>query len=156
MHSQKEQSLSEGEMETKLCVSHKCLWKCIELVGDIQQSIKYLSEEIKCRKLLNYLIRFFEVWQKFCQTFFPNYGLQSNINRFTDDTVQELNKVCTYLLEILKIVKVCVHVLLRNNVKANDIIKAISFKAIAKFQRYIVEIDFYNKEMFRKSALNCQ
>ena len=73
-----------------------------------------------------------------------------------DDTEIELNKVCCYLLEILKLVKVHVHVLLRNNVKAKDIIKAISFKTIAKFQKYIVEIDFYNKEMYCKSELNCQ
>ena len=143
-------------METKLHVSHKCLWNCIELLGEMQQSIKYLNKEMKRRKLLNCLIWFFEVWEKFVQTFFPNYALQSNINHFTDDTEIELNKVCSYLLEILKIVKVRVHVLLCNNVKENDIIKVISFKAIAKFQKYIVEINFYNKEMYHKSAVNCQ
>ena len=69
MQSQKEQSLSKGEMETKFHVSHKCLWNCIELLGDIQQSIKYLNEEMKHRKLLNYLIHFFEVWEKFAHSF---------------------------------------------------------------------------------------
>ena len=141
-------------METKLRISHKCLWNCIELIGDIQLSIKYLDEDMKRRKLLNYLIRFFEVWEKFAKVFFSGYAFESDINRFADDTKTELNKVCCCLIDILKIVKVCVHVILRNNVKANDIIKALSFKAIDKFQKYLVDLNFYNTEMFRKSALN--
>ena len=141
-------------METKLRISHKCLWNCIELIGDIQLSIKYLDEDMKRRKLLNYLICFFEVWEKFAKVFFSGYALESDINRFTDDTKTELNKVCCCLIDILKIVKVRVHVILRNNVKANDIIKALSFKAIDKFQKYLVDLNFYNREMFRKSALN--
>ena len=141
-------------METKLRISHKCLWNCIELIGDIQLSIKYLDEDMKRRKLLNYLIHFFEVWEKFAKVFFSGYALESDINRFTDDTKTELNKVCCCLIDILKIVKVRVHVILRNNVKANDIIKVLSFKAIDKFQKYLVDLNFYNREMFRKSALN--
>ena len=141
-------------METKLRISHKCLWNCIELIGDIQLSIKYLDEDMKRRKLLNYLIRFFEVWEKFAKVFFSGYALESDINRFADDTKTELNKVCCCLIDILKIVKVRVHVILCKNVKANDIIKALSFKAIDKFQKYLVDLNFYNGEMFRKSALN--
>ena len=64
--------------------------------------------------------------------------------------------MCGCLLEILKIVKVHVHVLLRDDVKANDIIKAMCFKAITKFQAYLADLDFFNKEMFRKSALNLE
>ena len=148
--------LTLGAMETKLHISHKCLWNCIELIGNIQLLIKYLDEEPKCRKLFNYLIHFFEVWEKFAQVYFANYKLQSDIDRFTHNTKLELNKVCGCLLEILKIVKVCVHVLLHNNVKANDIIKAMCFKVITKFQVYLVDIDFFNKEMFRKSTLNME
>ena len=98
-------------MEIKLRISHKCLWNCIELIGNIQLSIKYLDEESKRRKLLNYLIRFFEVLEKFAQVYFANYKLQSDIDQFAHNTELELHKVCGCLLEILKIVKVHVHVL---------------------------------------------
>ena len=143
-------------METKLRISHKCLWNCIELIGNIQLLIKYLDEESRRRKLLNYLIHFFEVWEKFAQVYFANYKLQSDIDRFTHNTELELNKVCGCLLEILKIVKVRVHVLLHDNVKANDIIKSMCFKVITKFQAYLVDLDFFNKEMFQKSTLNLE
>ena len=145
--------VNPGVMETKLHISHKCLWNCIELIGNIQLLIKYLDEEPKCHKLLNYLIRFFEVWEKFAQVYFTNYKLQSDIDRFTHNTKLELNKVCCCLLEI---VKVRVHVLLCDNVKANDIIKVMCFKEITKFQAYLVDIDFFNKEMFWKSTLNLE
>ena len=126
--------LTPGAMETKLRILHKCLWNCIELIGNIQLLIKYLDEEPKRRKLLNYLIHFIEVWERFAQVYFANYKLQSNIDQFTHNTELELNKVCGCLLEIMKIVKVCVHVLLHDNVKANDIIKAMCFKAILSFR----------------------
>ena len=49
---------------TNACIIMKfCSCKFIFILvfhfGDIQQSIKYLNEEMKCRKLLNYLICFF-------------------------------------------------------------------------------------------------
>ena len=141
-------------METKMRISHKCLWNCIELMMHIKDSVKYLDEDVQKRKLLNFLIRLFEILEKFAKIYLDNYKLESNINRFAHDTEAELQKVCCCLLEILKIIKVRVSVMLRNNPQANDVIKSICFKAIKRFQDYLIKIDFFNKEMLRKSALN--
>ena len=135
-------------------ISHKCLWNCIELMMHIQDSLKYIDEDVQKRKLLNFLIRFFEILEKFSKVYLVNYNLQSNINRFAQDTEAELQKVCSCVLDILKIIKVRVSVMLRKNPQANDVIKAICFKAIKRFQDYLIKIDFFNKEMLRKSALN--
>ena len=145
--------VSPGEMEMKMLVSHKALWNCIELVGHVKQSVQYIDEDLKRKKLLNYLVCFFEVFCKFCKVYF-DYKCQYVVNHFNHDSAAELKNVCDFTLDILRLVKVRVSVLLRENARAQDIIKNICFKAISKFQNYLVAIDFFNKEMFRKSALN--
>ena len=96
---------------------------------------------------------FFEVFCKFCKVYF-DYKCRYVVNGFNHDPAAELKNVCEFTLDILRLVKVHVSVLLRENTRAQDIIKNICFKAISKFQNYLVAIDFFNKEMFRKSALN--
>ena len=115
----------------------------------------YINEEVNRKKLLNYLIRFFEICDKFTHVYF-NYKHPTKIDRFNKNIPAELNNVCGALTDILKIIKVRVSVVLRNDAKANDIIKSFCFKAINMFQKYLVHIDFFNKEMYRKSALNLQ
>ena len=153
----KEQSvkrtISPGEMETKMRLSHKTLWNCIELVGHVKDSVIYLDEETKRKKLLNYLIRFFEVLCKFCKVYFE-YECRYVVNRFNHDSAFEIKNVCEFLLDIIKFVKVRVSVLLHKDAKPHDIIRNMCFKAIAKFQNYLVAVNFFNKEMFRKSTLN--
>ena len=114
-------------------ISHKALWNSIELVENVKQSIVYIDGDINRKKLLNYLIHFFEVFEKF---------------------VDVLRNVCDCIKDVMKFVKVHVSVLLKEDAQVNDIICSMCFKAISRFQRYLVKIDFFNKEMFRKSALN--
>ena len=140
-------------METKMLISHKCLWNSIELLGHVKQSIQYIDEDCKCKKLLNYTIRFFEIFAKFCEVYF-DYKTLYVVNHFNHDSAVELNNVCDFTIEILKFMKVHVTVLLRENPRVQDIIKNICFKVISKYQNYLVAIDFFNKEMFRKSTLN--
>ena len=132
-----------------MLVSHKALWNCIELVGHVKQSVQYIDEDLKRKKLLNYLVHFFEVFCKFCKVYF-DYKCRYVVNRFNHDSAAELKNICDFTLDILRLVKVHVSVLLRDNARAQDIIKNICFKAISKFQNYLVAIDFFNKEMFRK------
>ena len=145
--------VSSGEMETKMLISHKCLWNCIELIENVKQSICYLDEDCKHKKLLNYTIQLFEIFAKFCEVYF-DYKTKYVVNRFNFDTAAELSNVCNFTIEIMKFVKVCVSVILRKNPRSQDIIKNICFKAIFKYQNYLVAVDYFNKEMFRKSALN--
>ena len=140
-------------METKMQISHKCLWNCLEIIPHVKGSLIYLEDEVKRKKLLNYLVRFFEILEKFCSVYF-DYKYPSTINRFSNDTVSETKKVCDCISDLVKVIKVRVSVFLRNNGKANDIIKHISFKAITKLQKYIIHIDYFNREMLRKSVLN--
>ena len=136
-----------------MCLSHKTLWNCIELVGHVKDSVIYLDEETKRKKLLNYLIRFFKVLCKFCEVYFK-YKCRYVVNQFNHDSASEIKNVCDFLLDIIKFVKVHVGVLLCKDAKPHDIIRNMCFKAIAKFQNYLVAVNFFNKEMFQKSALN--
>ena len=138
-----------------MLVSHKCLWNYIELIENVKQSIRYLDEDCKHKKLLNYTIRLFEIFAKFCEVYF-DYKIRYVVNRFNLDTAAELSNVCNFTIGIIKFVKVRVSIILRKNPRSQDIIKNICFKAISKYQNYLVEVDFFNKEMFRKSALNLQ
>ena len=140
-------------METKLIISHKVLWNCIELVNHVKKSIIYIDEDRNRRKLLNYLIRFFKVFEKFVHVYL-DYKYPHDLNRFAPDSVAEINKACNCVKDILHIVKAHVSVFFRSNARANNIIKSICFKAIARFQSYLVDINFFNKEMFHISALN--
>ena len=110
-----------------MLVSHKCLWNCIELIESVKQSIRYLDEDCKCNKLLNYTIRLFERFAKFCEVYF-DYKTYV-VNRFNFDTAAELSNVCDFTSEIMKFVKVHVSIILRKNPRAQDIIKNICFKS---------------------------
>ena len=136
-------------------LSHRALWNTLELVQNVKDSVKYIDEEYKRRKLLNYLMRMFEVFEKFVDVYIQ-YKYPNDLNHFATDSVSEILKVCDCLKDIMKMVKVRVSVIFRKNAKANHIIKSICFKAIAKFQKYLIQIDFFNKEMFRRSALNME
>ena len=148
MAAEKDQRLS-----AKRDLSHRSLWNAKELLGDVQRSVIYLDGDGNAKKLLNYLVRFFEILDKFCDVYF-HYKLPNNINRFNNYTCEEIENVCGYLIQIVNFIKVRVSVLLRDNEKSQDIIRHVFFKAIAKMQRYLVAINFYNKEMFRRSVLS--
>ena len=49
---------------------------------------------------------------------------------------------------IIRLTKIQLHVLLAGDVKAQTIIAKIFEKVQLKFQRYLVHINFFNKEMF--------
>ena len=143
----------DQRLSAKRDLSHRCLWNAKELLGDVQRSVIYLDGDGNAKKLLNYLVRFFEILDKFCDVYF-HYRLPNAINRFNNNTCEEKENVCGYLIQIVNFIKVRVSVLLRDNEKSQDIIRHVCFKAIAKMQRYIVAINFYNKEMFRRSVLS--
>ena len=143
----------DERLASKRQLSHNSLWNVIELMSDVEKSVIYLDNTMNAKKLLNYLVRFFEVLEKFCEVYFQcNYP--NTVNRFAEDPFTEIANVSDYIIKLSKFIKVRVSVLLRHDEKSHDIIKKICFKAIARVHRYIVGINFYNKEMFRRSVLN--
>ena len=128
-------TVSTGEMETKMLMSHKCIWSTIELLGHVKNSLKYLDDKQSEKNCSITWYIFFEVFGKFCEVFLY-YKCRYVANRFKTDSFSELNNVCDFAIDILKFVKVCLSVLLWENPRAQDIIKNISFKAISKMQCY--------------------
>ena len=120
------QTISPGEMETKMCLSHRTLWNCKELVGHVKESVIYIDEEVLC---------------KFCEVYFA-YKCIYVVNQFNHDSASEIKIVCNFLLDIINFMKVHVFVLLHTNPKPHDIIKHMCLKAIAKFQNYLVAVNF--------------
>ena len=92
-----------------------------------------LMKTVNARSYLTIQSVFFEIFAKFCEVYF-NYKTRYVVNHFNHDSAAELNNVCDFAIEILKFVKVRVTVLLRENPRAQDIIKNICFK-ISKLSR---------------------
>ena len=53
-------------------------------------------------------------------------------------------------MDLIRLTKIRLHALLAKDMKAQDIISAVFEKIQLKFQRYLVHIDYFNKEMFNK------
>ena len=136
-------------MAVKLEKSHKYLANGIYLLEQCKKSTVYLSDETNAKKLLAFLVHIYEVMMRFTHVYF-GYEYPHSINTFTSDISEEIKKACLYNQEVMRITKVRVSVLLRNDHKAQDIIAHIFHKIQDKLQKYLVSIDCFNKEMYNK------
>ena len=135
-------------MAVKLEKSHKYLANGIYLLEQCKKSTMYLSDETNAKKLLAFLVRIYEVMTRFTRVYF-GYKYPHSINTFASDVSQEIKKACLYN-QVMRITKVRVSVLLCNDHKVQDIIAHIFHKIQDKLQKYLVFIDFFNKEMYNK------
>ena len=141
--------MSKDPMAVKLEKSHKYLANGIYLLEQCKKSTVYLSDETNAKKLLAFLVHIYEVMTRFTRVYF-GYEYPHSINTFASDISEEIKKACLYNQEVMRITKVRVSVLLHNNHKAQDIIAHIFRKIQDKLQKYLVFIDFFNKEMYNK------
>ena len=95
------------------------------------------------------MVRVQEVMSRFTTVFF-GYKHAIVIDKNAPNVTEEINKACDANVELIRITKIHLHALLANDVKAQDIISAVFEKIQLKFQRYLVHIDYFNKEMFNK------
>ena len=138
-------------MKYKRNISHKCLWNTIYLLENCKKSVDYLDHDECSKKMLNYLVNFFEILQKFSDVYFK-YTQNNNINRFAHNVPFEIKRVCKFLDAIVKFIKIRITVQLKDDPRANDILANICGKAVPKLQRYLIHVDFFNKEMLRKCS----
>ena len=141
--------MSKDPKAVKLEKSHKYLANGIYLLEQYKKSTVYLSDETNVKKLLAFLVRIYEVMTRFTRVYF-GYEYPHSINTFASDISEEIKKACLYNQEVMRITKVRVSVLLRNDHKAQDIIAHIFRKIQDKLLKYLVFIDFFNKEMYNK------
>ena len=141
--------ISKDPMAVKLEKSHKYLSNGIYLLKQCKKSTVYLSDETNAKKLLAFLVCIYEVMTRFTLVYF-GYEHPHSINTFASDVSQEIKKACLYNQEVMRITKVRVSVLLHNDHKAQDVIAHIFCKIQEKLQKYLVFIDFFNKEMYNK------
>ena len=116
--------MSKDPMAVKLEKSHKYLANGIYLLEQCKKSTVYLSDETNAKKLLVFLVRIYEVMTCFTRVYF-GYKYPHSINTFASDISEEIKKACLYNQEVMRITKVHVSVLLRNDHKAQDIIAHI-------------------------------
>ena len=138
-------------MKFKRNLSHKSLWNAIYLLGHCKKSVDYLDHDDCSRKMLNYLVNFFEILQKFSDVYF-NYTLNNDIKRFCHNVPLEIKHVCTFIDSIVKFIKIRISVQLKDDLRANDILANICRKAVPKLQRYLIHVDYFNKEMMHKCS----
>ena len=141
--------MSKDPTAVKLEKSHKYLANGIYLLEQCKKSTVYLLDETNAKKLLAFLVCIYEVMTCFTRVYF-GYEYPHSINTFALDISEEIKKACLYNQEVMRITKVHVSVLLRNDHKAQDIIAHIFRKIQDKLQKYLVFIDFFNKEMYNK------
>ena len=86
---------------------------------------------------------------KFTLIYF-GYTPNGTINKQSNDPCSEIKKACLLNQEIIRLTKIRLHVLLSGDFKAQDVIAKVFEKVQIKFQKYLVHIDFFNKEMFNR------
>ena len=136
----------------KLKRSHQYLANVNYLLEQVKNSTKYLTNEINQRKLLGFIINFFEAMNRYNNVYF-GYKKEGTLNKFSPDPCEEIIKSCLYLQDICRITKTRISVLLRNDERSQDILAKILQKFQEKIQKYLIHIDFFNKEMYNRCAV---
>ena len=136
-------------MEQKRTKSHKYLSNAIYLIRHVNNSLQYLPNVSHQKKLLVYLTHLYQVMQNFFVTFF-GHKVQENINRSPRNVPHEIQKACSLNLEIIRLTKIRLHVMLVKNAQAQETIERIFEKVQFKFQRYLISINYFNKEMLKR------
>ena len=148
------QSLSSDDtiMGRKLKRSHQYLANINYLLEQVKNSTKYLVNETNQRKLLGFVINFYEAVNRYNHVYF-GYKKEGNLNKFSDNPCDEIIKSYLYLQDICRIAKTPISVLLRDDPKSQDILAKIMQKFQDKIQKYLVHIDFFNKEMYNRCTV---
>ena len=136
-------------MEQKLTKSHRYLSNGIYLIKHVQNSIQFLPEIAHQTKLLLYLANLYEAMVKFTFTFF-GYKAQGDTNKSPKNIPQEIDKVCSLTMDILRITKIRLHVMLLKNAEAEQTIEKIFPNVQLKLQQYLISINYFNKLMIAK------
>ena len=139
-------------MGKKLKRSHQYLANINYLLQQVKSSTKYLTNETNQRKLLGFVINFFEAVNRYNHVYF-GYKKTSNLNKFSEEPCEEIIKTCLYLEDICRIAKTRISVLLHDDPRSQDILAKIMEKFQDKIQKYLVHIDFFNKEMYNRCSV---
>ena len=89
-------------MEQTLTKSHRYLSNGIYLIKHVKNSIQFLPEIAHQTKLLLYVSNLYEAMVKFTFTFF-GYKAQWETNKSPKNIPQEINNLCSLIMDILHI-----------------------------------------------------
>ena len=132
----------------KLCEkSHRYLRIGLYLLDNVKRATVYVTNDCTKRKLLNYICKLYHILSKFTEVYF-GYTYPGVINKFAKDCDAEIKQGCVFVQELCRIIKIRVSVLLRTDVKSQEIIHYILRKVTSKLQAFLVHIDYWNKEMY--------
>ena len=101
-------------MGRKLKRSHQYLANINYLLEQVKNSTKYLTNETNQRKLLGFVINFYEAVNRYNHVYF-GYKKEGNLNKLSDNPCDEIIKSCLYSQDICRIAKTRISVLLRDD-----------------------------------------
>ena len=127
--------------------SHKYLSNVLYLLEQVKNSIIYLQEETNKKKLLCYISRLYEALSHFTNVCF-DYKAPGSVNKFANDIEKELVNGCILNQNIIRLIKIRLHVCFSSNAKAQKTLESVLSKVQLKLQRYLVHIDYFNKRMY--------
>ena len=119
----------------------------------VKRATVYVTNDCMKHKLLNYICKLYEILSKFTDVYF-GYKYPGVINKFAKDCDAEIKQGCVFVQELCRIIKIRVSVLLRMDVKSQEIIHYILRKVTSKLQAFLVHIDYWNKEMYNMCYVN--
>ena len=135
-------------MGRKLKRSQQYLDNINYLLQQVKSSTKYLTNETNQHKLLGFVINFYDAVNRYNHVYF-GYKKTADLSKFSEEPCEEIIKSCVYLQDICHIAKTHISVLLRDDPRSQDILAKIMQKFQDKIQKYLVHIDFFNKEMYK-------
>ena len=127
--------------------SHRYLRIGLYLVDNIKRATMYVTNDCTKCKLLSYICKLYKILSKSTDVYF-GYKYPGVINQFAEDCDAEIKQGCVFVQELCRIIKIQVNVLLRTDVKSQEIIHYILHKGTRKLQAFPVHIDYWNKEMY--------
>ena len=138
----------ESFAEKRERASHN-IYAGIMLITEMQEAIKTEKCSEYFPQLLTYLRKMHEVLSKFCKVYFDyNVTEVFQVVSGSEPYPTQISAICNFLIAISKFIKVRVHVPLRENGDALDILHRIYGKKFNhRIQNFLLRIDYWVDKM---------
>ena len=141
-------SNAETLAEKRERASHN-IYVGIQLLNEIQEAVKTEKCEQFFPNIHTYMLKMHEVLSKFCKVYFKyNITEAFQIVSDTEPYTSQISAICNFLSAISKFIKVRVHVMIRDDGQALDMLHRIyGRKFNHRIQNFLLRIDYWVDKM---------
>ena len=134
--------------------SHKHLCNSVYLIENTKKSLQFIENILNKKKLLQFYGKYYEVMNRYSNVFL-GYKYPGTINLYAQNVDAEIRNGALYIQELIRVIKIRMPLFLRlqKDKRAHIVLDRICSKANTKLQNFLIHINYWNKVMLAKCAI---